>query len=529
MNFAEIISVGGALSAAANAFPNPAGSYPAAAGWDHVRGGAFLGEWGAMTDNTGDGFVRLARSERRALPNAKDEGPVEGSERIEVTLVTRRRAALPREYVDGPATMTREDLAERHGADPADLSLRRATSPNPTGGAPVTHRYRVGGLQLPAELDGIVTAVIGFDDRPQVRPHLQPAATSSVGTSYTPVQVGTFYGFPSGTDGTGQALAITEFGGGFVQTDLNTYFSGLGITAPSITAVGVDSATNNPGTDHKADSEVMLDVEVAGALAPNATLVVYFAPNTAQGQIDAFSTAVHANPTPTAISTSWGASEDRWPGQTTDAMDEIFSDAAALGITVCAATGDNGATDGVADGALHCDFPASEPYVLACGGTSLLGDTSTGAITSERVWNDSMGATGGGISDVYAIPDYQTNAGVPVGLFGASRGIPDVAGNADPATGYQTRVNGVPTVMGGTSAVAPLWAALVCRLAQGVGKRFGTLQVNLYAGISPGATTAGFRDIISGHNNGYSAAAGWDACTGLGSPNGAALLTRLTS
>ena len=107
------------------------------------------------------------------------------------------------------------------------------------------------------------------------------------------------------------------------------------------------------------------------------------------------------------------------------------------------------------------------------------------------------------------------------------RGVPDVAGDADPATGYQVLVDGKQAVIGGTSAVAPLWAALVCRLAEAAGQRFGLLQPLLYAGVSPGATTAGFRDITNGNNGAYAAGPGWDACTGLGVPDGTALLASL--
>jgi kumamolisin len=114
------------------------------------------------------------------------------------------------------------------------------------------------------------------------------------------------------------------------------------------------------------------------------------------------------------------------------------------------------------------------------------------------------------------------------GSSGSSgRGVPDVAGNADPATGYQIYSDGSAQVVGGTSAVAPLWAALVSRLAEATGKRFGLIQPALYAGVAPGVDVAGFRDITSGNNGAYTAGPGWDACSGLGSPEGTALQTRL--
>jgi len=182
---------------------------------------------------------------------------------------------------------------------------------------------------------------------------------------------------------------------------------------------------------------------------------------------------------------------------------------------------------------VHCDFPASSPNALACGGTKLVGNTSTFAITSEVVWNElasSEGATGGGVSDVFPLPSYQASAGVPASAAGgrAGRGVPDVAGNADPVTGYLVVVDGQRQPIGGTSAVAPLWAGLIARLAQATGKRLGLLQPMLYAGASAGVATQGFNDIVGGTNGAYKAGPGWDACTGLGSPNGAALLTLLS-
>jgi kumamolisin len=221
-------------------------------------------------------------------------------------------------------------------------------------------------------------------------------------------------------------------------------------------------------------------------------------------------------------------------------MDTAMADAAALGITVCVASGDNGSGDAVNDGQPHVDFPASSPHALGCGGTKLLADPATGAISSEVVWNEiaaNEGAGGGGVSDVFGLPSWQANAGVPARAGGSSgtggspgtggRGAPDVAGNADPVTGYQIFSGGQAQVVGGTSAVAPLWAALVSRLAEATGQWFGLIQPALYAGVIPGIGVPGFRDITSGNNGAYAAGPGWDACSGLGSPDGTALLTRL--
>ncbi len=522
-----------------------------------------------MTDHS---FVTLPGSERSPLPGAEPAGSVDESEHIEVTLVTRRRAELPRDASGAPVRLSRDELEQRHGSDPADLELvartlsdfglevtgrdagsRRltiagpasamsaafgaqlslVTSRAPGGRGTVTHRYREGELRIPAELDGIVLAVLGLDDRPQARSQARVADRATAQTSYTPPQVADIYQFPADTDGTGQTLAIVELGGGFSATDLDNYFSGLGLDTPSVTAQGVDGASNVPDQDpNGADGEVLLDIEVAGSVAPGAAQVVYFAPNTDQGFIDAVTTAVHAAPTPVAVSISWGQSEDSWTAQARSALDAAIADGVALGATVCVAAGDNGSGDGVSDGQPHCDFPASSPHSLACGGTSLQADPATGVISSETTWNDGQGggAGGGGVSDAFGQPAWQADAGVPKAPSGAvGRGVPDVAGNADPDTGYQVLVDGQQTVVGGTSAVAPLWAALICRMAEATGDSFGLIQEALYAGIKPSRDVPGFQDITTGNNGAYSAGPGWDACTGLGSPNGTALLDRLSA
>jgi kumamolisin len=484
-------------------------------------------------------------------------------------VVLRRRAEPGTAAVSG-ALLSREELSEQFGAASADLDLVTGTLaraglqvvsadaasrrvrvagtaqqmsevfattlehvriPVEQGGH-ADVRHRTGELSVPDELAGVVTAVLGLDNRPQAESKFRLVAPEAVSTSYTPPQLAKIYSMPDGTDGTGQTLAIIELGGGFDEQDLTSYFAKIGVPAPSVRAEGVDGAQNQPGQDPSgADGEVMLDIEVAGGIAPGAAQVVYFAPNTDAGFLDAVSTAAHADPTPTAISISWGQSEDDWTPQARAAMDQAFADAAMLGVTVSVASGDDGSTDRAADGGVHVDFPASSPHVLACGGTSLKADGGTGAVTSESVWNNGAGngATGGGVSDAFGLPGWQSNAGVPTRTdTGATgRGVPDVAGDADPQTGYQVLVDGSSAVIGGTSAVAPLWAALVCRLAQELGRPLGLIQPALYAAAAPGAVPAGFRDITTGDNGAYRAGAGWDACTGLGVPDGTALLAAL--
>ena len=516
-------------------------------------------------------LVPLTGSNRSPVPGAQSAGPVDPQSWVELTIVTRRSAELPRDPDGVPARLSRTELRERHGSDPADHALiaevlarhepdlevtardlgsRRLTVAGPldtlarafgtqlslvvtTGsdGAAVTHRYRTGSLQIPAELDGVIVAVLGLDDRPQAASQARFADPATVEVSYTPPQVAAVYQYPPDADGSGQTVGIVELGGGFAASDLDSYFGSLGLAVPSVTATCVDGGSNVPGqAPDGADGEVLLDIEVTGSIAPGAAQVVYFAPNTDQGFLDAVTDAVQAEPTPVAVSISWGGPESTWTAQAMTALDEAMADGAALGVTVTIAAGDNGSSDGVSGGQPHTDFPASSPHALACGGTTLQADVATGTVTSETVWNDGTagGATGGGVSQQFGLPAWQANAGVPASPAGQpGRGVPDVAGNADPNTGYQVLVDGEQTVIGGTSAVAPLWAGLIARLAQSLGSPLGLVQQQLYAGIEPQQPVAGLRDITTGNNGAYEAGPGWDACSGLGVPIGTALLTRL--
>lgn len=526
-------------------------------------------------------LVPLAGSERPERPGFRAHGALDPDAPVSASLVLRRRAELPESVFAHP--LSPDELAERYGADPLDLDLVtstlrglgltveeadaarrtvRVTGPArvmarvfgtdlarsaPSGAADdaggdtdAPYRQRTGSLSIPRALDGVVTAVLGLDDRPQARAQFRVARPAAVSVSYTPPELGTVYAFPDGTDGSGQTIAIIELGGGYEQADLDTYFAGLGLPTPTVTAVGVDGAANQPGSDpNGADGEVMLDIEVAGALAPGAALVVYFAPNTDAGFLDAVTTAAHARPTPAAISISWGQAEDQWTAQARTAFDQALQDAAALGATTTVAAGDDGSSDRVSDGKAHVDFPASSPHALACGGTRLEANGETGAVSSETVWNNGSGggATGGGVSGYFPIPSWQGGVGVPAGAGGADaggsangpggRGVPDVSAVADPQTGYRVRVDGKDTVIGGTSAVAPLWAALVARLVQSTGRPLGLVQPALYDSVRAGQVPAGFRDITRGDNGAFAATTGWDACTGLGVPDGARLLGSL--
>jgi kumamolisin len=486
---------------------------------------------------------------------------------VQVTVVLRRRAntttpaAAEFGYQNAHTVNyhSREEFAVLHGAAPADMALveafaheysltvtersaaRRSIVLTGTAenmqtafGTSLAHydapggkyRGRTGSITLPANLQDVVVAVLGLDNRPVAKPHLRMSKAPAAPSGLSPALVAQMYNFPTGAQATGQTIGIIELGGGYKAADLKTYFSGLGITAPTVSSVSVDGGANTPGKDTNSDGEVMLDIEMVGAVAPGARIVVYFAPNTDQGFHDAITTAAQDTVNkPSVISISWGGPEDSWTAQSSSAMLAACTDAAGVGVTVTVAAGDDGATDGVTDGQLHVDLPACLPPVLACGGTKLT--SSHGTISSETVWNElasNEGATGGGVSRIFPLPSYQASAGVPVQpeTKFAGRGVPDVSGDADPVTGYQVRVDGKNMVIGGTSAVAPLWAGLIALINQHLGKPVGFVQPALYQ-IGESA----FRDITTGNNNGYQAAKNWDPCTGLGSPNGAALLKAL--
>jgi kumamolisin len=257
--------------------------------------------------------------------------------------------------------------------------------------------------------------------------------------------------------------------------------------------------------------------------------VVYFTPNTDCGFLHAVSTAVFATDLPACLSISWTEHEEHEDPTFMLALSGYCSDAAGLGTTVCVSAGDAGSTDGLDDGKQHVGFPASSPFALACGGTSLT--AFDGKITKEVVWNDGpRSATGGGISNFFPEPPWQENTPMPAnvnpgGLRG--RGLPDVAGNADPSTGYQIYVFGGALIVGGTSAVAPLWAGLLALVNEYAGTGgMGFLNLILYGDSSAQRT---FNDITTGSNGAYPAGPGWDACTGWGSPNGDPLMQILAT
>ena len=550
-------------------------------------------------------LVLLPDSEHPPVPNASHVGRATGDRDIRVSVILRRQKPLDIASLGG-RQLTHEEYDANYGAGQKDFDAVKAFAQahglkvdeqkssiarrrvelrgtvaafnaafgvelndyEATAGRHKGKQFHAitGAVHIPEEMTDCVEAVLGLDNRPIATPKIvvNPNAAASTAGTFTPPQVAQVYNFPTAGNGAGQTIGIIELGGGYKPADITNYFQSLGLTAPTVTDVLLDGGTNDPTTPDSADGEVLLDIEVAGGVAPGAKLVVYFTTNTDQGFQDAISTAIHdTTNNPSVISISWGGPESSWSQTAINSMDSTCEGAAALGITITVASGDSGSSDGGTGD--NVDFPASSPNVLACGGTALT--ASNGQRKSEVVWNDQAsggGATGGGVSTVFPLPSWQANAGVPVpadeeasasatveghaarkhhkkktgsghgssgGATGSGtgtaattggRGVPDVSGDASPASGYNILVDGTQEVVGGTSAVAPLWAGLIALLNQQLGKNVGFLNPQIYAlGEGP------FYDITSGNNGDYSAGTGWDACTGLGSPNGQALLTAL--
>src|ERR1700684_3964504 len=404
----------------------------------------------------------LAGSERAPLEGAREVGPANPNETVDVTIRLRSRAGKesalnPKEFtkpIEHRTILTRGEFEKHHGADPEGIArvetfarehklkvkeksgARRTlilsgtvTAMNQAFGVELKeyeypsgrYRGRTGPIHIPADLQDVIEGVFGLDNRPQAKPHFRRrhertgARAADLNLSYTPIQVATLYDYPTGVDGSGECIALIELGGGYNPTDLSNYWSQLNLTeTPTVSAAAVGNGSNNPtGDPNGPDGEVMLDIEVSGSIAPGAKIVAYFAENTDAGFLNAITTAVHdSTNNPSVISISWGGPESSWAQASVTALDDACQSAAALGVTITVASGDNGSSDGGSGN--NVDFPASSPHVLACGGTTLNGSGST--ITSEVVWNEQAskeGATGGGVSNVFPLPSWQGSANVP--------------------------------------------------------------------------------------------------------------------
>jgi kumamolisin len=517
-------------------------------------------------------FVPLTGSHRPPVEGAREVGPAKPDATVELTVQLAPRNPddlASRINTPGYTPYTREEYAQAHAPSDQDIATVRqylqshgltvsAVSPDRrsltvTGTVADAERAfstqltcyetdgqefhaRTGSLTVPADVEPLIEGVFGLDTRPFARPQFRrhPKHPKAGGAGpLSALDVAAAYRFPAG-DGAGQTIGIVELGGGYQDSDLQQYFSGLGLPLPQVTAVGVKGGANNPGGDpNGADGEVELDIEVSGAIAPAARIVVYFAKDASeQSFVDVLNAVVNdTTNAPTVVSISWGGPEQQATAAARQAMDTSFQTGAALGITFLCAAGDNGSADEPNGTSVNVDYPAASPYVTGCGGTELT--VAGGAIASEVVWNEGSnghGATGGGISAVYPVPSWQQSVALPAPAGGgnAGRGIPDVAGNADPFSGYKVQVDGQAEPIGGTSAVAPLWAGLIARINATAGKPSGFINPALYA-----AKGSGFNDITQGNNAippvpGYTAGPGWDACTGWGSPNGTQLPAVLT-
>jgi len=441
-----------------------------------------------------------------------------------------------------------------------------------------------GEVHVPASLAGLMVAVLGLDTFPAFRPHVVSTAPQA---PYLPTEVASFYSFPDTVTGKGQGIGIIELGGGYDATVLQDYFTNtLQLSMPAITDIGIDGATNQPGAlpnFNAFNDEVYLDMEIAGAVANDAALHVYFCNATTSSFVNGVAAAVHDTVNKnTVISISWGEMETA-PGSGSPAslcqtfitaMEAQLQDAAALGITVCVSTGDFGANCGsfnplygTGDQQAHVNYPASSPWVLACGGTTIF--TTGNTITAEYVWNTFNNGngkgTGGGISVYNTSPLYQINNKIstvsandyPIGgtapvtgnaatssplpasqnTNGNMRGIPDVAAFANNTQGYLISYDNITAGLGGTSAATPLWAGLIALMNEQLGRSAGFLNPLLYG---QQAVQQALNDIVvssapnATNNNingygfaGYTAGPGWDACTGWGSPNGKKLVAAL--
>jgi kumamolisin len=526
--------------------------------------------------------IPLAGSYRDPAPGAQPVGEGFIDEPVNVTVRLRRRPSTDpsaKSEIAGAVDfgnrsirtrpyLTREEYAALYGAAPADVetvrkfaagfglvetgscaaerSLKfkgsRQDASRAFGTTLETYRYpygkyrgRVGELHLPSSLAGVVEAVFGLDNRRQANALVVEESRNAPAQAKLGLErIRDLYCFPQDLSGNGECIAVLEFGGSLSPNDLQTFFRQSGITMPKISFEIVDS-TYQIVEDSRADAELALDVEMAGSLAPGARIAVYFATNDEKGWVDALCAAIHDDSNqPTVLTVSWGAIEQWWEDDKRNTITELLEDAARFGMTVCAASGDDGSCID-ANACARVTFPASSPLVLACGGTSLMPDGQ------EVVWNEGVqDASGGGISDCLRRPDWQTLQNASVQLPAPrradpsfdGRGLPDVSGLA--SNSYSIYVHGCyVNGVGGTSAVAPLWAALVANLNEGL-KRHGLSRMGCFNPLlyrNP-ALQKTFNDIVNGNNGqngvgGYKARTGWDPCTGWGSPNGSRLLDEL--
>ncbi|MCC8942566.1 S8 family serine peptidase [Bradyrhizobium sp. Arg68] len=519
--------------------------------------------------------IELAGSYRAAPPGATNVGEVDPDERIVLTVylkrrtpdtfepgcaedlarlskpVTRRALAAQRRRTHARAAARIKKLAAQFHVTVLEIDLSRrivvleATARTLTEVLGATlriyddgrsrFRARVGSLVVPKEIAPWTRAILGFDQRPVSRPQprLRALAGAGAGAGLWPTEVAALYGIPLDRDVSKVCVGIIALGGGYLASDLAQALAAAGRAAPRVidqpVTIGVPPGGNAaPGNQFGggtvSDQEIALDLQILASLLPGARIVVYFAGNTIQSLVGAINQAIFdAVNRPQVLSVSWGSAEMFWSASARDAMQGVLADAKRLNVTVLFAAGDELATGGLTDGNAHVWFPASSPYALSCGGTQ----PATAALNEEVVWNEGGTGTGGGISDVFPVPAYQSGLALPPSVNDGAvrRGVPDVAGAAAGTPGYRIVLNGSVMIKDGTSAVAPLWAGLIAIANAGRDLPIGFVNSALYS------NAALFRQIEHGNNRvdgkGYDAGRGWNACTGLGVPKGADLVAAL--
>ncbi|WP_371517838.1 protease pro-enzyme activation domain-containing protein [Kitasatospora sp. NBC_01300] len=383
---------------------------------------------------------------------------------------------------------------------------------------------------VPADLADVVQGVSGLDNHAVRKNRLAkpnsvtPHTASSTPSGFGPSQYDGAYNLnKTGADGTGTTVALWEFDG-YSSSNLTTYDSQYGLSGPAVSTVSVDGA-NYDSAPGGGQGEVELDSEIVRGAAPKATQLVYEAPNSDQGEIDMANKIVADNQV-SVISISWGSCEPDTTAASMTAVDNAFKQAAAQGISIFSASGDDGSRDCTrstsGSSVKAVDFPASSPHQTGVGGTNL--QVSGTSYSSESAWS----SAGGGVSTVFGKPTWQTGTGTGTGTM---RTVPDVSSNADPASGFAIYTAGSWQVYGGTSAAAPLWAGYAAQFnqkAKAAGQPvLGEANPKLYAVANSSNYSGAFHDVTSGSNQDFPAGTGYDQVTGWGTPIADGLTTAL--
>jgi kumamolisin len=518
--------------------------------------------------------VALAGSERAEPEGAVFVREVDPGERIVVTLhlkrrsvdkfapgsagdlarlsqpITRRALVAQRRRTHARAAARARKIAKAYGIAVRDVDLaRRTVTLDGTArrmaqvfGATLRiyddghcqFRARVGHLSIPAEIAPWTRAILGFDQRPiRATPvnRLESLAGTGTGAGLWPTEIAALYGIPLDRDVSSVCVGIIALGGGYLASDLTAALAGMGREDRVVINQPVTGNNFVDGTS-LAEQEIALDLQIIAGLLPKARIVVYFAGNTISSLVEGINQAIFDDVNrPQVLSVSWGSAEKFWKDPSRDAMQAVLADAKRLRVSVLFAAGDELATGGLTDGKAHVWFPASSPYALACGGTLPTLGANGNSIAAEAVWKEGFSGTGGGISDAFPVPEYQLNLALPPSVNDGAmrRGVPDVAAAAAGTPGYRVILGGREAVKDGTSAVAPLWAALIAIANAQRGAPLGFINSVLYS------NPALFRSIRQGNNRvngkGYDAGPGpgWNACTGLGVPRGAQIIAALAA